>query len=72
MDYEVLAPEVEALVEGFDSLDGRGKLEFIKLVMEKMENGEVELDDEEVTPWDIGIGDGYECCRAILTALKEK
>ncbi len=64
-------PEVENLIAGFEALDGKMQLEVIKAILEKMENGEVELEGQAVYPVDIGIEDGYASCRAILRKLKE-
>lgn len=58
------------LVGKFENLKGEDMLEFLKIVFEKVENGEIVIGDKEISSVDIGISDGYACCRNIMRILK--
>lgn len=62
--------ELLGLVKIFEDLSGESKLDFVKIVIEKLENGEIEVNGKEVTSNDIGIEDGYACCRSIVKIIK--
>ena len=64
-----ISTELEKNVENFENLPGIKKLEFLKIIIEKMENGEIVINDYTVYASDIGIEDGFICCRHILKLL---
>ena len=68
MDSEnlALAKEISDVVEMFDCLDGQRQLEFVGILLEKMENGEIELDGKPVTPEEVGIDDAFASCAIIM------
>ena len=66
MEERDISREIEGMVAQFEGLEGSKELEFLRVILEKMENGEVEQDGKTVYPRDIGIEDGYGCCGEIL------
>lgn len=68
MDSEnmVISKEVLDMVDMFDCLDGQRQLEFMGILLEKMENGEIELDGKPVTPEEVGIDDAFATCAIIM------
>lgn len=73
IDYEekINSNQLENTISRFESLDDSEKLEMIKTIIEKMENGEIEIGGQTIYPSEIGIDDGFACCRAILRILKK-
>ncbi len=67
---EIISPQIIDIANQFDKLDNEKKLEFVKLILEKMENGEIEINGKTIHPGKIGIEDGFACCRAIVKLLK--
>jgi hypothetical protein len=68
MDSEnlTIAKEISDVVEMFDCMDGQRQLEFMGILLEKMENGEIELDGKPVTPEEVGIDDAFASCAIIM------
>ena len=68
MDSEnlIITKEVMDMVDMFDSLDGQRQLEFMGILLEKLENGEIELDGKPVNPEDVGIDDAFASCAIIM------
>jgi hypothetical protein len=62
---------IEDMVDMFDELEGAQQLEFFALLLEKMENGEVRLDNKPVFPQDIFIEDGYAVCAIIQDKISD-
>lgn len=60
-----ISQEVLTMVDMFDCLDGQRQLEFLGILIEKLENGEVELNGKRITPEEVGIDDAYACCTTI-------
>lgn len=63
--------QIKSIINDFDNLTGEHKLEFIKFILEKMENGEIMHNNKAIYPNDIGIEDGFALCRAILKLIKK-
>lgn len=61
-----LAKEILDVVEMFDCLEGQKQLEFMGILLEKLENGEIELDGKPVTPEEVGIDDAFASCAIIM------
>lgn len=61
--------ELLDLIHKFENLEGEDMLEFVKIVFEKIENGEIVINEKEITSADLGIEDGYACCRNIIKVL---
>lgn len=64
-DYMTISKEVLDMVDMFDCLDGKRQLELMGILIEKLENGEIELNGKQVTSEEIGIDDAYACCATI-------
>ena len=66
MNSSIISKEVLDMMDMFDNLDGQKKLEFLGVLLEKMENGEIELGGKPVYPEEIGMEDAYGCYASIL------
>lgn len=64
-DNMTISKEVLDMVDMFDCLDGQRQLELMGILIEKLENGEIELNGKQVTSDEIGIDDAYACCATI-------
>lgn len=64
-DYMTISKEVLDMVDMFDCLDGKRQLELMSILIEKLENGEIELNGKQITSEEIGIDDAYACCAII-------
>lgn len=71
MDEEknITSLEVLMMVDMFDCLDGQRQLELLGILIEKLENGEIELNGKQITPEEVGIDDAYACCTTILNMI---
>ena len=49
----------------FDCINGQKQLELLGILIEKLENGEIELNGKQITSEEIGIDDAYACCAII-------
>lgn len=71
MDEEknITSLEVLMMVDMFDCLDGQRQLELLGILINKLENGEIELDGKQISPEEVGIDDAYACCTTILDMI---
>jgi hypothetical protein len=58
--------QVTDIVDLFDTLNGEKQLEFLGILLEKMENGEIEIMGKPIYPEAIGVDDAYTCYSTIL------
>ena len=67
MDEEknIISQEVLMMVDMFDCLDGQRQLELLGILINKLENGEIELNGKQITPEEVGIDDAYACYTTI-------
>lgn len=68
-EEKVLNEETKELIRNFENLSGESQLDFLKFVIEKMENGEIEINGNPIYPKDIAIPDGYSCLSEIMKLL---
>ena len=64
-----ISKEAADMADMFDCMSGEGQLELLGILLEKMENGEVELAGKPVYPEDIGVDDAYTCYATILDMI---
>lgn len=65
-EYVTISKEVLEMVDMFDCLDGQHQLELLGILLEKMENNEIELNGNSVTPEEVGIDDAFATCAIIM------
>lgn len=70
-EENTISKDVLEMVDMFDCMDGETQLEFIGILFEKMENGEVELKGKPVYPEEIGVDDAYTCYATILDMVSK-
>ena len=68
-EKNIPSQEVLMMADMFDCLDGQRQLEVLGIFIEKLENGEVELEGKTITPEEIGIDDAYYCCTALRNII---
>lgn len=68
-DEIIMSNELKNLTQIFENLDGYMQLKFVKVVLEKMENGEIEINGKPISPQDIGIPDGYSSLHKIMNLI---
>ncbi len=68
-DKTMKSEEVLIMVDMFDCLDGRRQLDLLGIFIGKLENGEIELNGNQITSEEIGIDDSYTCCATIQKLL---
>ena len=71
-DESTVCKEMDEMIDLFDNLDGKKQLEFLALIIEKMENGEIQINGKPISPTEIFIDDGYACCTRILDMIGEQ
>jgi len=64
-EKSIISQEVLTMVDMFDCLDGQRQLELLGILIEKLENGEIELNGRQITSEEVGIDDAYVCCASI-------
>ena len=69
-DKNVTSHELLVIVDMFDCLDGQRQLELLGIIIEKLENGEIELNGKQIIPEEIGIDDAPACCSIIEVMTK--
>ncbi|AFV02312.1 hypothetical protein UNSWDHB_2224 [Dehalobacter sp. UNSWDHB] len=69
MVEEKISQEVLMMVDMFDCLDGQRQLELLGILIEKLENGEIELNGKQITPEELGIDDACVCYTTILDMI---
>lgn len=69
-DYTI-TKEINEMMEIFDTLDGNKQLELFGILLEKIENGEIEVKGKPVYPEQIAIDDAYTCYATILDLISK-
>jgi hypothetical protein len=71
-DNIIISQEVLTMVDMFDCLDGQRQLELLGILIEKLENGEIELNGKQITSEEVGIDDAFASCAIILDLISKE
>jgi hypothetical protein len=71
IEGNIISKEVMDMEDMFECLDGEKQLEFFGFLLEKLENGEIELHGKPVYPEEIGVDDAYACYATILDMISK-
>jgi hypothetical protein len=71
IEGNIISKEVLDILDTFDCMDGEKKLELFGFLLEKMENGEIEIHGKPIYPEEIGVDDAYACYATILDIISK-